>query len=455
MAAYYQPATQPFAQPAFTKPKPKTQFPKVTFRCNEVLTRLTAMKAKAGGEGFWWAPQGERPAFRITFDSVNSKGNAKYADVYYCDGAGVEARFNLRVGKYSPDTESEVHTGPIGPKSEQAVAEINAGISDPRFHVIKREGDPNLKVNKYNVRVKTEADGVTIPTDEAGEPVLPGNEHLSQLYAVASLVNEVFAAECAARIARGAALFEAALTSTTDKGGQVKYQRRADTTVSALVAAHPSKGMFLTLDQVQHLRLAYKAEVNALTANAVVNELKINSVVREFFGATGPKAGELRPNPVLDVKIRADDVDLFSASIYDLDTLSHIGGQTCEMLRVDGVPVNGENVHRGIISGTTFDGFVKFDTVCFHKQGISWLREVLMLWVKRPNVAVQSDFELMYGDMMPAAAMTLSDAAAPATAAALATAAPAAAAVARPAALPAAPPADEYDDLLNEMGADA
>ena len=463
MAANYQPANQPANQPAFAKSKSKQQLPRVTFRCHEVLARLTAMKAKASGEGFWWAPPGERPVFRITFDAVNSRGNAKYADAYYLDEKGVEARFNLRVGQYSPETESEVHTGPIGPNSEQAVAETNAGITDPRYHVIKRENDPNLKVNKYNVRVKTDADGVTIPTDEAGEPILPGDEHLSQLYAVASLVNEVFVAECAARFARGAALFEAALTSTTDKAGQVKYQRRADTTVAALVAAHPSKGMFLKPELVQHLRNAYKKdEVNALTASAIQTEMKVNPVVRELFGASGPKANELRPNPVLDIKIRTNEFGLFGANIWDLDTLTHLGGQTCELLKVDGVPVNGDNIHRAITSGTRFDGFIKFDTVCFHKQGISWMREALMLWVKRPNVVVQSDFELMYGDIMPAAsALTLSDAAA--TPAATPAAASPAAAVSSVRAGAASSPAaaasptasrDEYDDLLNEMGAD-
>jgi len=442
-----------------TKTQAKPRAPTV-FHCKEMAARLLALK-QANPQGDWWAPAGQKPAIRFDWDGLNDKKVTKWVNAYYTDGTGVSGPIVFKFGSVQANgTDHEVHTGRIEPNSDAAAAEVNSGIADPKFHVKKRPGAPGLKVMLYADRVKTEADGYTLLTDEQGKPILPADDRRSPLYMTAALIGEVFAAECGVRIARGQAIVEAAVLSTSDpRTGIVKYTRRDGATPAAVAQSNPAKGAFMSPDQLAILQKAYPSKGNAdvalMTAGAIVNNLKISPTVREVFGGTSANKGQSRPNPVVDINLKHNEAGIFNNKIYDMKSLSYVGGRpSYDELKVGGVPVNADNIHQAIESRSEVDGIVKMDSVCFSQVCISMPREAIMLFVKRPDVVVRSDFESMYSDL------SLEESVAPAAseAAGADSSRPArgsgGAAAGGAAAAEAAADDGSYDDLLAEMGAD-
>jgi len=432
-----------------SKTQAKPRAPTV-FHCKEMSARLLALK-QANPEGNWWAPAGQKPAIRFDWDNLNDKKVTKWVNAYYTDGTGVSGPIIFKFGSVQANgTDHEVHTGRIEPNSDAAVAEVNSGIADPKYHVKKRPGAPGLKVMMYADRVKTEADGYTLLTDEQGKPILPSDDKRSPLYMTVALIGEAFAAECGARIARGQAIVEAAVMSTSDpRTGITKHTRRDGATAAGIAQSNPAKGAFMSPDQLAILQKAYPSKGNAdvalMTAGAIVNNLKISPTVREFFGATSANKGQARPNPVVDINLKHNEAGIFNNKIYDMKSLSYVGGRpSYDELKVGGVPVNADNIHLAIETRSEVDGIVKFDSVCFSQVGISMTRSAEMLFVKCPDVIVRSDFESMYNDL------SLEESSPPV---AVVEAAAAASAVQPPRAAEAAYDGS-YDALLAEMGAD-
>jgi hypothetical protein len=307
--------------------------------------------------------------------------------------------------------------GRVAPNSDALVAEINSSIADPKRHVEKRPGAPTAKFPKWRIPVKTGPDGYSPLTDESGAPILPGDEHISDLYSVIAIIGRYFETVVGALIARGNAIMEAALTSAVDARGVQKYSRREGATVAAIVAAHPPKGALLSPEQMALLRKPTsgysKAEIDQLTAGAIVNNLKVVMPMREFFGATNPNAGQPRPNPVTDITIKHDENGIFLRKIYDMKKESALGGKlSIEEAKWDGVPLNADNIHEWLVSGTECDGIIKMDSICFSQVGISMPRELLLLFGARPEAVVHNDLELMYGAAASGDAAAAGDAAA-------------------------------------------
>jgi hypothetical protein len=190
-----------------------------------------------------------------------------------------------------------------------------------------------------------------------------------------------------------------------------------------------------------------------MTTGAILNCLKLSPTVREVFGGTSVNKGQMRPNPVVDINLKHNEAGIFNNKIYDMKSLSYVGGRpSYEELKVGGVPVNADNIHLAIESRSEIDGIIKMDSICFSQVCISMPREAIMLFVKRPDMVVRSDFESMYSDL------SLEDSAAPAEASQRAAGGAAAAsqrAAGGAAGGAAATEADDgsYDDLLAEMGA--
>jgi hypothetical protein len=341
----------------------------------------------------------------IKIDILNhvDKKGVKWANIDYDDGVTC-SRCTFKFGGLTANgtAEHEKTMGRVAPNSDAAVAEINAAIADPKRHVDKRPGAPTAKFPKWRVPVKTGPDGYSPVTDEFGAPILPGDEHLSDLYSVIAIIGRYFETVVAALIARGNAIMEAALTSAVDARGVQKYSRREGAVVAALVAAHPPKGALLSPEQMALLRKPTsgysKAEVDQLTAGAIVNNLKIVMPMREFFGATNPNAGQPRPNPVTDITIKHDENGIFLRKIYDMKKESALGGKiSIEEAKWDGDPLNADNIHEWLISGTDCDGIVNMSGMCFSQVGISMPREMLLLFGARPEAVAHNDLELLYG----------------------------------------------------------
>ena len=67
-------------------------------------------------------------------------------------------------------------------------AELNAAAKNPSFQIEKRAGHPSTQVQKWNAKVDTEADGITLMTGADGKPILPSDDKMSPMYGIMALV---------------------------------------------------------------------------------------------------------------------------------------------------------------------------------------------------------------------------------------------------------------------------
>ena len=400
-----------------------------SFSGTEVFKRLTELKAT--GVASWWSP-----ALNFFWNraKATTKGSTttKWVDVHYTDSAGVKAPLVFKV-------RGETHVGQIRPNTDAGVAELNAAAKNPSFQIEKRPGHPSIQVQKWNAKVDTEADGITLMTGADGKPILPSDDKLSPMYGIMALVGEAFAVECADRTARGEKLVETATA-----------MKKADKNVTAnsvINAVNPT-GTFLTPEQVTALRRLFtqKADQDTLMAGAIVGKLTVISTAQEAISSNAKRnAGQLLPNPLARASLKFDTNGMpMQLSIHDMSQYSELNGRPhYEDAKVDGEPVNADNIHKFVLPRSTFDGIVKMDSVCFSQMGISMPTTFKVIVLRQPAVAADSALDDLYGDDLFTAPIA-------STQAAVSTQAPVSAAAA------AAPVVSnsEYDDLLKELGGD-
>jgi hypothetical protein len=364
---------------------------KVIFNATEVSARLAALKAAAAdaAEGFaWWAP-----ALSIEWSSIR-KGNkgTSWISVFYTDAVGVTGRLIVRIN-------GERHTGQIMPATDAGVAELAARVKNPNSKVEKRSKKPAVQIQKWAAQVKTAEDGVTVISDADGRPVLPGDDLLSPYYAVASLVNEAFTAEAKARVNRGLALL-----------AKAEAMKRADKSVTADAVAEAFAGingprrpgdMLLATDTSVALRKLFQGDVEIMTKGATVAPLtKIAHLVQENICSQASKnAGMPLPNPMARIVMNFDaTTGVAEMSFFDKDAPFMVEGkQKYEVGKVDGEPVNGDNIHKFIVSRCILDGIVNLDSVCLSSLGISMPVKAEALVVSKPS-SREVGFDDIYDD---------------------------------------------------------
>ena len=429
---------------------------KVIFNAAAVAARLGALKAAAVADGkedtAWWTP-----ALKIEWVQPRKGNNGtQWASVSYTDENGVSGRLVVRIN-------GERHTGQIMPSTDAGVAELAAKVKNPNVKVEKRTKKPSIQIQKWAAQVKTAEDGITILADADGQPILPDDDKLSPYFQVAALVGEAFAAEAKERVDRGLALVA--------KAAEMK---RADKTVTAqavLEAFNAAQGgrrpgdMIISSENVSAIRKIFpnQKDSDALTKGATVtSNVKITALVQEYISDQAKKnAGLPLPNPMTRIAMNFDaTTGLAQLSFFDKSQpFMEANKPKYETGKVDGDPINADNVHKFVLSRSGLDGIVNMDSVCLSNMGISMPVKAEVLVVDKPSggaVSIDDVYEDddVYGggygqpaaDSEPAAPADIAPAAPPA--------APAkpAAAPAKPASKPAAEE-ENYDDLLGELAA--
>jgi hypothetical protein len=356
----------------------------------------------------------------------------------------------------------ERHTGQIMPNTEAGVAELAARTKNTNVRVEKRSKKPAVQIQKWNAQVKTSEDGITLLLDDVGAPVLPGDESLSPYYQAASFVNEAFNAEASERVERGAALLaKASEMARTNKA--VSPQVILDAFVAAQAAQAPgyvrSPGDTIVDNAgAGALRRLYPAADALLKGVITAPITKIAALTQEYISANATKnANRALPNPMTRFSIGFNaDSGVAEIPIHDKSLPYQENGRPrFEFAKVDGDPVNADNVHLFLTSRSVIDGIANWDSVCISSMGISMPVKADLLIIERPvggSVGLDDFFDGADGFFgapaaaAPAAAAPAAGASAPASASAAAApaAAPAAAALA-------GMDADDLGDLLNDL----
>ena len=344
-----------------------------SIRATVVAERLEAVKAQF--------PEGTRPdgrpwyadCLKIEFDSIRKGATTSWCSLLYCD-AGKWARLSVRVDK-------ERTVGQIVPALESDLAELQASGKAPAKALAKREAKAQVSFQRWNVPVKTAADGITPLSDAEGRPILPPDEARSAYFRVAALVNEFMANEIGRRTELGAELIAKA----------TEMRRAAKTTTAAAILTAFNTGrtrapcdMLLTNGSIAALRAQglTPADIELLTKTAFVGDINIVALTQEYISGKALKnAGAALPNPIARVTVAPFDRDTGlvaqgkkgpEVTFYNGNQPFVLNGaQRYEVLKVGAEYVTNANVHKAFPSGSLVTGIIKMDSVCFSKMGVS------------------------------------------------------------------------------------
>jgi hypothetical protein len=301
----------------------------VIFNCSEIIAACE--KAKAAG----------RPLSDVFYLETTARpgpNGTKYIGLY-CSVPGKKGRLMVRVKR-------ERHVGKIHPLDEAEVARINAERGGKYGGVKKRDRQPTLNVQKYNVHVET---------DDAGRPKgdLPGKENLSKYFQVCQFLDEFFYETMQARIADGSIVLRDA--------------RRKDYRPDAIVV--PSTKIVALYQS--HVTMEDKSNPGAELANPICR------TSMKFNMETG-----------MPQNVTFGD---YTKMHRDAKT----GTRSFGPLLFDGHPVTAHNVHL-IAPRSVFSGVVNMDAVCSSNMGLSIPMSMATVIVERPatrGVSVNDVFD--------------------------------------------------------------
>lgn len=322
----------------------------------------------------WWSS-----ALKFEWSAARKGGNGtQWVSTEYRDAAGVAGPLVIRVN-------GERHCGQIMPLTDEGVAELAAQVKNPNVTIKKRDRKPAVQIQKWSAQVKTLDDGITVATDEEGQPILPSDDKLSAYYQVAFLVNEAFVSETKERLRRGADF----ITAVRGEKMAAKANAKAQAVLESFVKLNGARfagDIILSNADVAEIRKMFpqKPEQDLLLRGAIqAPKTDIAKLVQETIGNSSAKnAGMPLPNPMTRIAMNFDKATgLAQLAFYDkskpfeIDVVNAAGQKTkkqqYDIGKVDDDPINAENVHRFILSRSVLDGIVNMDSVCFSSLGIS------------------------------------------------------------------------------------
>ena len=336
---------------------------KVIFNAQAAVQHLRAVRAAANEEPLWWSG-----VFHQDWGSTRKGSNGtQWVNFSYTDVSGVTGRTIVRV-------KGERHYGRIMPATDAGIAELAAQMPNAKT-LEKRTKKVVFQGQKWNKRVNTEEDGITLLADSDGQPILPGDEHLSAYYEFAYYMNEAFTFEAKERVDRGMALV-----------AKVVEVKRADKTAAAAAvidAFAASNGprragdMILSSEGVSTIRKHFPAQkdIDALVKGAIITaNVKITNLVQEYISDQAKRnAGLPLPNPITRFTLGFNPTTgIAEMAFYDKNApYMAEGRQKYEVAKVNGEPINADNVHLFILPGSIFDGVVNLNAICLSNMGIS------------------------------------------------------------------------------------
>jgi hypothetical protein len=345
------------------KTQRKTAKPdKVIFDAAEVAPRLEGLKAAAEPNARWWAP-----ALRFEFNSGRKgAGGTQWFSLYYTDSNGLTGPLVLRIN-------GERHTGQIMPSTAEGVAELMMSLKNPQYKIEERgTKKPAIQIQRWNKRVPTEDDGVTVAKGPDGQPLLPDDSARSTYFRVAVLVNEAFTEEANARIDRGVRLISA-----------IAPAKRANKDVTAQQVCEQFKAADgdwgpgdILYGQDIHKNLD-KVFPNAyapfLRGALVATATKVFDLVQERISDKALRNRNAKlPNPLTRISLNFGD-KAGGPAVYDGSQpyTDNAGKRQFETFKVNGKPVDAANVHKAILPRSGIDAIVNMDCVCLSSVGVS------------------------------------------------------------------------------------
>lgn len=344
----------------------------------------------------------------IDWANVRKGANStSWISIYYTNPQGIRTPLNIRfIG--------ERHSGIIMPNTESGVAELTARFKSADYSIAKRSGNPSLNIKKYSTKVQTEADKLTLMYDANGQPIYPSDEYLSMLHKALGFINEIFVTEVEQRLGRGLLLVAKMNEIKRDKSRQLNAQAVLDAALADDASfKHGVNDIIFANDTISTLRAI--PDVSLLTKNQIIaGNAKVVRIVQEYISGTAAKnSGAALPNPIARVQIPFDKVT-GAASCHIFDATKPFqteNGLRHEIAKVDGQPVNADNIHSFLLSGSIVSGMVPLNAVCLSSMGISMPAKVDVMTVQPPESRKSStdefydDFDWQGAAAGPAAAV--------------------------------------------------
>lgn len=253
----------------------------------------------------------------------------------------------------------EIHVGQIMPDNESEIAQLMAANKNKNRTFKKREKGVSIQLNKWAPKrldedekakggrkwiyskLALEEDGVSFKKDEVTkQPILPDEKFASVLFKALWLLDDAFRIE---------------MQSLLDSKRIITREE-----ANAMEEEATSKGDSFTLPP----------------GTQVVTNKKIASRIQTRISGDAPKnAGKLLPNPIARVDLKFDkDTGMAAPKFYDRTKHyfdKDTGKKQFEEAKVDGQPITAGNVHKFVVSGSSIDGIIYADAVCFSNMGIS------------------------------------------------------------------------------------
>jgi len=365
---------------------------------SEAVKRIAALRATAATAAIatWWT---QEPVIVFDWKNARKSNTTMWITIWWVSETGVKSpltiRFNdaVQIGQLAPSTEAGLQE-----MLEAAGPKAGARGNTRAMAVLSKK--PCVTTGKYKVQVKTAEDGITVLSP-------PSDQDRNDYYYLVEAVNEVFAAECGARVDRGLALVAAAAAGK--KAGKTAADIIADFIKAQAVVAEPSY-VILVSEQMLAIRKQFSAQkdIDVLTKfSLVVPSTKIVSLVQEFIANSAQQnAGCPLPNPLTRININFDADGRAVTMIFDKSKpfIGEDGKQKFEMATVDGRPVDATSIHKMIRPRARIDGIVSLDAICTSPMGISLPVKFKVLVVSPPPTSSQTiDLDDMNFDVVPSA----------------------------------------------------
>jgi len=297
----------------------------------------------------------------------------------------------------------ETHSGQIKPNTEAGVAEL-AAESTSEYKLEMRDRDPSLQICKFDARVETADDGITVLTGSDGQPILPDPSTMSSYFVAVELIGEATTYEIKKRVGQGNK-FVRLCASMKEENDAVTTQEVLDAFIASNGPSNGPRNMIICDGDLDSLRevATSKADLDMLLGGAIIaSNTKLSSLVQKRISMKSiNNPGRDLPNPITRIKIGFNKTTgVPDAMIHDKSKSFKTaeGKVRYEQGKVDGELVNADNVHKFIQPRTTVDGIAVMDCVCLSSMGISVPVKLKVVVAKQPEPRHEIGIDDLYDD---------------------------------------------------------
>lgn len=355
------------------------------FKVSDIVTHFKQLEAS--GHNKWWKNY-------IVFDwtTMRESATTKWMPISYTPD------LNIPHKKLIVSIRNEVHTGRIMPLNADEIPEIRTqpGCEDATVRTMK----PSLQFQKWNCKVHTEVDGVTIKKDSNGNDILPSDEYLSDYYQFAEYMALIFKEEFEERIRRGNKYDE-----------YIRDHKKTTAEEAKKFVGYTSHGdIIITSDVSNTIKSIFNKDKQTsdkiLEGVLIVSSAKLGTLVQTQISSKAKKnKDEFLPNPIARVTLVFDTKNMNTNFLDKTKPIYKDGKITYDYATVNGVRINSENVHKFILSKSVIDGIINFDSVCFSQMCISIPVKASLIVVQPPvkkDIDIASQCANLYGDELKA-----------------------------------------------------